>query len=163
MGTVRQLEPQLALSTRKRNELNREVENPFASPLSSSGPAKNDAVNSFPRRAIWGSVLVMLPWPMLGIAACLGLSLFEELCEAVFLFGSVTMIFLLPLALVVDSMWIFGTFSVFVWLLVLLLPFCIGKKSSNPRFPFRTVLVCQAIFSAMQAGAGFLVVLGKYC
>lgn len=145
------------------NELKREAENPFATPLSSSGSPKYDAVISFPKRAILGSLLVMLPWPMIGIAACLGLSLFEESGEAIFMFGSVTMIFLLPLALVVDSMWIFGALSGFVWLLVLLLPLCFSMKSFHPKLHIQIVLVCQSLFSAIQAVVGFLVVLGKYC
>lgn len=105
----------------------------------------------------------MAPWPMLGIAACLGLSLFEDSGEALFMFGSVTMIFLLPLALVVDSMWIFGALSGFVWLLVFLLPLCFSMKSFHPKLHIQIVLVCQSLFPAIQAVVGFLVVLGKYC
>jgi hypothetical protein len=147
--------------TRKENELVNEDKNPFASPLSSPVLPLNDAPISFPRSAILGSILVMLPWPIIGIVACLSLSLFDELGEAIFMFGSVTMIFLLPLALVTDSMWIFGALSGLVWLLVLLLPSYFGRKSIHPRFRIHTVLVCQSLFSAIQAGLGFLVVLGK--
>jgi hypothetical protein len=141
----------------------KEEHNPYQTKALSSEPAVNSAPVYFSMRALLGSLLVMLPWPMIGIGVCLGLSLFEELGEAVFMFGSVTMIFLLPLALVVNSMWIFGALSVFVWLLVLVLPFCFGKSPIHRRFHFHTVLVCQTLFSAIQAGVGFLVVLGKYC
>ena len=141
----------------------KEEHNPYQTKALSSEPAVNSDPVYFSMRALLGSLVVMLPWPMIGIGVCLGLSLFEELGEAVFMFGSVTMIFLLPLALVVNSMWIFGALSVFAWLLVLVLPFCFGKSPIHRRFHFHTVLVCQALFSAIQAGVGFLVVLGKYC
>jgi hypothetical protein len=141
----------------------KEDENPFASPLSSPVLPLNDAPVSFPRRAVLGSLLVMVPWPMLGIAACLGLSLFEKSSEAIFMFGSVTMIFLFPLAFVVSSEWIYGTLIGIVWLLVLFLPLCFGKKSLHPRLHVELVLVCQSLFSAIQAGLGFLVILGKQC
>ncbi len=149
--------------TRKGNELVKEDENLFVSPLPSPVSALNDAPVSFPGSAIFRSILVMLPWPMVGIAACLSLSLFEELGEAIFMFGSVTMIFLLPLAMVTDSMLVFGALSGLVWLSVLLLPFCFRRKFIQPRFHVHTVLVCQSLFSAIQAGVGVLVVLGKYC
>jgi hypothetical protein len=138
-----------------------EDENPFVSPIASTVIPLNDAPASFPRSSILGSILVMLPWPMIGIAACLSLSLFEDLGEAIFMFGSVTMILLLPLAFVTDSMWIFGAMSGLVWLSVLLAPSYFGRNSNHPRFHIHAVLVCQSLFSAIQAGLGFLVVLGK--
>ncbi|TWT86379.1 hypothetical protein [Neorhodopirellula pilleata] len=141
----------------------KEDENPFASPLSSPALPVHDAPVTFPRRALLGSLLVMLPWPMLGIAACMGLSLFEKSSEAIFMFGSITMIFLLPLAFVVTSEWIYGTLIGIVWLLVLFLPLWLGKRALRPRFHVQTVLVCQSLFSAMQAGLGFLMILGKQC
>lgn len=139
----------------------KEDESPFASPLASSVLPLNDAPISYSRGDLLGSLLVMLPWPMIGIAVCLGLGLFEELGEAVFMFGSVTMIFLLPLALVTDSMWVFGALSVLVWVSVLFLTSFFRRRSLHPRFHLQIVLACQSLFSALQAGIGFLVVLGK--
>ncbi|MDX1925397.1 MAG: hypothetical protein SFV81_02690 [Pirellulaceae bacterium] len=118
---------------------------------------------SFPRRALLKSLAVMLPWPMLGIFACLSLSLFEKSTEAIFMFGSVTMLFLLPLAFVQIAEWVFGVLIGIVWLLVLLLPLCFSKKSLHPKYHVEFVLAGQSLFSAIQAGMGFLVVLGKYC
>lgn len=141
----------------------KEDNNPYEIKALSSETAVNHDPVYFSTRALLGSLLVMLPWPMMGIALCLGLSLFEESGEAVFMFGSVTMIFLLPLALVVNSMWIFGALSGFVWLLVLVLPFCFGKSSVLRKVSVPTVLVLQSLFSAIQAGVGFMVVIGKYC
>lgn len=137
--------------------------NPFEINASSVEAAVNNEPVYFSVRALLGSLMVMLPWPILGIAICLGFSLFEEFGEAVFLFGSVTMIFLLPLALVVNSMWIFGTLSGFVWLLVLFLPFTFGKSSILRKLNVQTVWVLQSLFSAAQAGVGFMIVLGKNC
>lgn len=140
-----------------------EGDNPYQVSSVCSEPPVLDLPVSFPRRALLGSLAVMLPWPLLGIVACMVLSLFEEAGEAIFMFGSVTMIILMPLALVVSSEWIFGVLSGMVWLSVLALPRCFPKKSLHPRFHVELVLVCQALFSAIQAGLGFLVVLGKQC
>jgi len=79
------------------------------------------------------------------------------------MFGSVTMIFLFPLAFVVSSEWIYGVLIAIVWLFVLFLPLCLGRRSLHPRFHVELVLVCQSLFSAIQAGLGFLVILGKQC
>lgn len=141
----------------------KEDNNPYEIKALASETAINHDPVYFSMKALLGSLLVMLPWPLMGIALCLGLSLFEESGEAVFMFGSVTMIFLLPLALVVNSMWIFGALSGLVWLLVLVLPFCFGKSSVLRKVSVPTVLVLQSLFSAIQAGVGFMVVIGKYC
>lgn len=137
--------------------------NPIEINASSVEPAVNNEPVYFSVRDLFASLMVMLAWPILGIAICLRLSLFEEFGEAVFLFGSVTMIFLLPLALVVNSMWIFGTLSGFLWLLVLFLPFTFGKSSILRKLNVQTVWVLQSLFSAIQAGVGFMIVLGKNC
>lgn len=138
-------------------------DNPYEIKAISSEPAVNKDPVYFSMKALLGSLLVMLPWPLIGIAFCQGLSLFEESGEAVFMFGSVTMIFLLPLALVVNSTWIFGALSGFVWIVVLVLPFCFGKSSILRKLSVPTVLVFQSLFSAIQAGVGVMIVLGKSC
>ncbi|WP_231602485.1 hypothetical protein, partial [Neorhodopirellula pilleata] len=63
--------------------------------------------------------------------------------------------------LVTQSMWVFGGLSGIVWLLVLILPFCFRSKSIHPKFHIHIVLVCQSLFSAIQSGVGFLMILGK--
>lgn len=138
-----------------------EEESPFTSPLSSPVLPLNDAPDYFPRSAILSSILVMLPWPMIGIAACLSLSLFEKSTEAIWMFGSVTMIFLFPLAFIVTAEWVYGAFIGIIWLLVLFLPLVFRRKSLHRTFHVQAVLILQSIFSAVQAGFGFLVVLGK--
>jgi hypothetical protein len=140
-----------------------EDNNPYEMNSQSPEFPLNDATVTFPRRALFASLLVMLPWPMFGITACLGLSLFEKPSEAVFLFGSVTMLFLFPLAFVVSSEWVYGLLIGIVWLFTLLLPICFRTRSLHPRFHVELVLVCQSIFSAIQAGLGFLLILGKQC
>ena len=140
-----------------------EGDNPYAMKPSLEEPPILESVVHFPLQALVGSLLVMLPWPLLAISACSGLSLFEQPNEAAFMFGSVTMIFLLPLALVVTSEWIYGVLIGVVWLSALLLPLCSRTRSLHPRYHVQLVLVGQAIFSAAQAAFGFLVVLGKHC
>ena len=137
--------------------------NPYEMNSPSQELPLNDAPVSFPRRALLGSLAVKLPWPMFGIVVCMGLSLFDNLSEAIFMFGSVTMLLLLPLAFIESSEWIIGVLIGIVWLLVLFLPVCFGRTSFHPRFHVVIVLVCQSLFSAIQAAIGFLVVLGKHC
>lgn len=67
----------------------------------------NNTSVTFSLRALWHSLVVMLPWPVLGIAASLGLSLFENSSDAIIMFGGATMFLLLPLGFVVSSEWIF--------------------------------------------------------
>ncbi|MBL8892845.1 MAG: hypothetical protein JNL67_22905 [Planctomycetaceae bacterium] len=107
------------------------------------------------------SWLVMLPWPLMGIAVSWMLSLFESSGEAIFLFGGVTMILLLPLALFVDSVWLFGALAMLVWLSVLYLPLLGGQRLARLGINQPIALVCQSLFSATQAGLGFLIILGK--
>ncbi|MBL8820102.1 MAG: hypothetical protein JNL58_29025 [Planctomyces sp.] len=73
------------------------------------------------------------------------------------------MFFLLPLGLYVSSEWIFGVIIGAVWLAVLVLPLRFGKKSVHAKSRIDLVFLCQAIFSAIQAGLGFLLIVGKQC
>lgn len=118
-------------------------------------------MNDVPRWSILRSFLVMLPWPMLGIGVCLGLSIFEEASEAVLMFGGLTLIFSLPLGLVVSSEWIFGALIGLVWLLALVLPLWFDEKAMHDKFNVVAILAGQSLFSAIQAGLGFLMILGK--
>jgi hypothetical protein len=152
---------ELVLLSTARNEMLKEEENPFVSPLPSPVLPLNDAPDQFPKSAIQVSILVMLPWPMIGIAACSSLSLFEKSTEAIWMFGSVTMIFLFPLAFIVTAEWVYGAIIGLVWLLVLFLPLVFRRTSLHRTFHLQTVLILQSIFSAIQAGFGFLVVLGQ--
>lgn len=125
-------------------------------------PSKTSSV-VFSLRALWGSLVVMLPWPVLGIATSMGLSMFEKSSEAIIMFGGATMFLLLPLGFVVSSEWIFGVLIGVVWLFALILPLRLGRKSSHPRLYLMRVRVCQSFFSAIQAGLGFLLILARQC
>ncbi len=109
---------------------------------------------------LW-SFLVMIPWPLMGLAACWGLSLFESVGESIFMFGGVTMILLLPLALLVNSVEVFGAIAVLVWLSVLYLPNVFEQRLTRLGISLPIIFVGQSLFSAIQAGLGFLIVLGK--
>lgn len=136
--------------------------NPYEAGASSSIPPNTYASASFPGWSIWGSLVAMLPWPILGVGTCLGLSLFERSSEAVFMFGGVTLIFLLPLLLFVSSEWIIGALIGIVWLLALSLPLWFGSRTVQTRFNLVAVLACKSLFSAIQAGLGFLMIIGKH-
>ena len=141
----------------------KEDENPFASPSSSPALSVHDAKATFPLRALLGSLLVMLPWPILGITACIALSLLEKSAEAIFMLGGITMLFLIPLAFVDAAEWIYGVLIAVVWLIVLLLPLGFRTRRLHSRFHVAVVWGCQLFFSAIQAGVGFLMILGKQC
>jgi hypothetical protein len=49
-----------------------------------------------PFLVLLGSMIVMVPWPVTTIGACLTLSLFESAIEAFFLLGGATLILLSP-------------------------------------------------------------------
>jgi hypothetical protein len=144
-----------------------ENHNPYEAGTSSSIPPYPHASASFPGWSIWGSLVVMLPWPILGIGTCLGLSLLERSSEAVFMFGGATLILLLPLVLFVSSLfenseWIFIALIGVVWLLALSLPLWLGRRVAQTGFNLMAVLACQSLFSAIQAGLGFLMIIGKH-
>lgn len=140
-----------------------EEANQFVSSRSALSTTSHDNSITFPTRALVGSLLVMLPWPILGIAACVGLSLLEKPSEAIFMFGSITMIFLLPLGIVEVPEWIYGILMGIVWVLVLFMPLGFRRVSFHPTFHIGLVWVGQTIFSACQAGFGILLLLGKQC
>lgn len=124
-------------------------------------PPSDNKSSANPWIVFLGSLLVMLPWPLLGIGACSALSLFEKSNEAVLMFGGVTLFFLIPLGLIVESEGVLCVLIGIVWLLALVLPPWIGRKSRHTRFNPAVMLICQCCFSAIQSGLGFLLVLGK--
>jgi hypothetical protein len=73
------------------------------------------------------------------------------------------MFLLLPLGFVVSSEWIFSVLIGVVWLFALALPLRFGKNASHPRLFLLRMRVCQSVFSAIQAGLGFLLILGRQC
>ena len=150
-----------AIRTKRRVVVVQEGENPYEVHTLSPVLNPNALTPIFIGQAFLGSLLAMLPWPLLGIAACYVLGLFEKATEVVMMFGGVTLVFLLPLGLFVTSEWIFCVLIGIVWLIVLLLPLCFGKRIlSSPRRVL-ALLACQALFSASQSGLGFLLMLGK--
>jgi hypothetical protein len=91
------------------------------------------------------------------------LSLLERPNEAILLFGGLTMIFLLPLAMLVSAEWVFGLLSILIWLFALVVPIVFDRRSTHTRIHLELFFVLQLLFSAVQAGLGFLVILGKQC
>ncbi len=109
-----------------------EDSNHFAGPLSSASLPMHDTSIVSPTSVIMGSLLAILPWPVLGIVACVELSLLEKPVDAIFMFGSITMLFLLPLAFVGAADWIYGVFIGIAWLMVLLSPLGFGQRCLRP-------------------------------
>ncbi len=138
-------------------------DNPYETNSLAQALRLDDAPVAFPRRALFASLLVMLPWPMLSIAACVGLfairtversdihvwKCHHDLSLAARLSGKVRVD-----SRRTDRIGLGDCLGV-----ASLLP----KESLHPRFHVQLVLVYQSLFSAIQAGLGLLIVLGKYC
>ena len=135
--------------------------NPYAVKSPSPEPPVLVAPVPFPARYLLVSLVVMLPWPLFGILACLALSLFEKPSESMLMFGGVTLVFLLPLALITNEQWVYELFIGILWLVVLLAPLWFSRKIVHPRFNMAIIFVLQSLISAVQAGLGFLFILGK--
>jgi hypothetical protein len=61
----------------------------------------------------------------------------------------------------VNSVEVFGAIAVLVWLSVLYLPNVFEQRLTRLGISLPIIFVGQSLFSAIQAGLGFLIVLGK--
>ena len=106
-------------------------------------------------------MLSMLPWPLFGISLCMMGAIFEQANDFTLLFGGVTLIFLLPLALVDPPEWVLVVIFIFVWIFVFVLPallVALGKLRKNNLI---VAYVLQAVFSVAQAVLGMLMIVGR--
>ncbi len=102
---------------------------------------------------------VMAPWPLLAILATQ--SLFESWNEAALLFGGLTGIPLLILALVGISETVFVSLILIVWFAALLVPHFWFARRVPSRNAVGVLLGLQTGFSFAQAELGALMVVGK--
>lgn len=167
LGVVVKLETECAdlnVSTRKGRRVGvAKEDNPYEVSTLPPVVTRNKTPVTFSLRALWHSLVVMLPWPVLGIAASIGLSLFDRSSDAIIMFGGATLFVLIPLGFVVSSEWIFFVLIGVAWLSALALPFHFGKNASDPRLYLQRMRVLQSLFSAIQAGLGFLLIMGRQC
>ena len=137
--------------------------NPYESP--STAAAADDGQPPRPPR-LWIvpiSLLVMLPWPLVAWGLCLWGSLFESAFEAVILFGSFTLLLLLPLAcggLEIPEV-ILGIIIMIVWCAVLLFPVYGPSRLRNSKVALICLFILQGLYSAVQAGLGVLMLAGR--
>ena len=131
-------------------------------PDAPAGPPAPSVVGT-PRRLLalcLGSLVVMAPWPLLGIL--LTQSLFDRDSEAFMLFGGITLFPLMVLAL-------FGSPSeevliavlMLVWIAVALLPGVLFRRRLRSRAAIGVLLGAQSVFALLQAAMGALLVVGK--
>ena len=109
----------------------------------------------------FGSLIAMLPWPLFAISLCMMGAIFEQSNDFMLLFGGVTLIFLIPLGLFDPPEWAFMVVFAVVWVLVLAAPALLvacGKLTKGNR---TVAYVLQGVFSAAQAGLGFLMIVGR--
>jgi hypothetical protein len=108
------------------------------------------------------SLAVMLPWPLFAACWCQWMSLFDLVGEIVLLFGSVTLLFLLPVMLIAELPEpLLAVIVLSVWVLVLVLPPVVIVRRGKRRKSVVVMFVTQAAFSFIQAGLGVLMILGK--
>lgn len=107
------------------------------------------------------SAILMLPWPAMAAGVCLSRSMFDENSEAILMFGGVTLLFLLPLAILGAAEWVFGILIGIVWLSVFFLPHWLAKRGWKACDNLAFVFVAQTAFSVVQAALGALMVLAK--
>jgi uncharacterized membrane protein SirB2 len=133
---------------------------PFSQPerLMNSG-ALSDRPNV--RLVFLVSMLIMALWPMIAFGLCAVSSIFEQSSDFILLFGGVTLLFLLPLGLLDPPDWIFSATIGLVWMIVLVLPVVLAASQRVSRKKLVIAFVLQAVFSAMQAGLGLLMLAGR--
>ena len=111
-----------------------------------------------------GSVVAMLPWPLIAIGLCQWLSIFDRAGEVPFLFGGVTLLFLIPIMFIAPPPeWLVDTIIMTIWILVLILPAFVVARRRQSWSNVILMFTLQANFSLMQAGLAFLMMCGKYC
>lgn len=137
--------------------------NPYESPAS---PATAQGAEG-PRPQRWRILLVslalMLPWPILAIGLCLLGDLFDHLWESMFMFGSITMLFLMPILCAGFEIpeVVFGLIIGIVWCAVLLFPTFAPARWRQSSTAMIVMYVLQGLFSSAQAALGVLMILGK--
>jgi Flp pilus assembly protein TadB len=107
------------------------------------------------------SFLIMAPWPLIAFGLCTMGSIFEQSSDFILLFGGVTLLFMIPLGLLGPPEWVFSATIGLVWLIVLFLPVVLVASQRLQRRKLLVAYVLQAVFSAIQAGLGLLMLAGR--
>jgi hypothetical protein len=110
---------------------------------------------------LFGSLVAMLPWPVIATSGCLRWSMFDRASEAMLLFGGFTLMCLLPIGMFDPPEWVFAVLIGIVWLLALILPVLFVVRRRHSKGSVVAMLVSQAAFSLAQAGLGLLMIWGK--
>ena len=137
--------------------------NPYESP-STPATAKGDAPPRAKRwRILLFSLAAMVPWPLLALGLCFWGDLFDKAFEAMFLFGSITMLLLLPLMCagfeIPDA--VYGSIVGVVWSAALILPTFAPIRVRQSHVAVIIMIVLQGLFSFAQAALGVLMIVGK--
>ncbi len=137
-------------------------DNPYESPSTHNNvPSTGWLVWKLPL-IVLSSFVVMIPWPLLGIA--LSYRMFDQPDEAVLLFGGVTALFVVPIMLVASlSEAVFSAIILAAWCSALLFPPILMSRRHPSRQAIASLLVIQTAFSFAQAAMGILMILGKDC
>ena len=107
-----------------------------------------------------GSIVVMAPWPLLGILVMR--SSFEQPTEAFFFFGGITLFPLMILALFGSpSEEVLIALFMLVWLTAAVIPDLWLRRRLRSWSAIGGLLGAQAAFSFAQAAMGAMLILGK--
>jgi hypothetical protein len=108
-----------------------------------------------------GSMVAMMPWPMLAFGLCMMGSIFEQPNEFILLLGGVTMLLMLPIGLLDPPEWVMVVTICSVWIIVLALPVLLAAKQRLSKSQLVVALVLQTVFSMAQSGLGLLMLAGR--
>ena len=108
------------------------------------------------------SLVVMIPWPLIGIGLMYGM--FDAPDEWVLMFGGISIFVAVPLLVfdVVTEATI-SAFILAVWMSCLILPPAFMKRKRASGQARAVFLLMQSGFSLGQAAMGVLMILGKSC
>ncbi len=107
------------------------------------------------------SFLIMAPWPLVAFGLCTIGSIFEQSNDFILLFGGVTLLFMIPLGLLGSPEWVFSATIGLVWLIGLFVPVVLVASQRLQGRKLLVAYVLQAVFAAIQAGLGLLMLAGR--
>ena len=111
------------------------------------------------------TLIVMAPWPIIGLIVTNYAGVLNRIDESALLFGGVTMIFFIPLAFVLPATnlanLIFSAVAYIIWLTIATVPPIIITRRTTRRAPLVWMLVIASMLSLVQMLLGALMLFTK--
>ena len=111
------------------------------------------------------TLIVMAPWPIIGLIVTNYAGVLNRIDESALLFGGVTMIFFIPLAFVLPATnlanLIFSAVAYIIWMTIATVPPIIITRRTARRTPLVWMLVITSMLSLVQMLLGALMLFTK--